>query len=287
MNTQFANPASQSVTYRCSICDEFFDSTQAAVNHSVSTGHSYRANEIRDQRLGIGRYSVKDQVQFEGLERYAGLRVHGAPGVHAAIFAQMRKMVPPPAHILDLACGEGALSKRFIDAGYTMTAVDLVDDKCRIKNEAKFVQANLNQDFADRLGGPFDGIIASEIIEHLENPRHFMREVGKLLKPNAWLVLSTPNVDSPFSKAVFLRTGYHRGFSPYDYTESGHITPMALECIKRILGETGFKFSLALSAGGETAGNGWWKMRAMARLIAPLSDPDLRQQCLIVLCYKQ
>ncbi|HEY2007471.1 MAG TPA: class I SAM-dependent methyltransferase [Rhizomicrobium sp.] len=234
----------------------------------------------------VGKYSVAEQVNFDGLEMYDGLRVHGAPGVHAAILKKVRQLLPPPAKVLDLACGQGALAKRFIDAGYSMTCCDLIDDKCKIKDEAEFVQANLNEDFAGRFSELFDCVIASEIIEHLENPRHFLREINALLRPGGLLLITTPNVDSPFSKAVFLRAGYHQGFSPYDYTESGHITPMSLSDIRRAVTESGFLLNDKSSAGGQPGSRGWWKMRALAAIISPMCDASVREQCLMVTALK-
>lgn len=41
--------------------------------------------------------------------------------------------------------------------------------------------------------GQFDTVIAGEIIEHLENPGVFLRNVRRHLKPGGHLVLTTPN----------------------------------------------------------------------------------------------
>jgi SAM-dependent methyltransferase len=43
------------------------------------------------------------------------------------------------------------------------------------------------------LGEVFDTIIAGEIIEHLDNPGHFLRNMKKHLTPQGTLAISTPN----------------------------------------------------------------------------------------------
>ena len=43
------------------------------------------------------------------------------------------------------------------------------------------------------LGRQFDAIVAGEIIEHLENPGLFLRNMQRHLKPGGVLILSTPN----------------------------------------------------------------------------------------------
>ena len=40
----------------------------------------------------------------------------------------------------------------------------------------------------------FDVVTATEVIEHLENPRLFLRDINRVLKPGGLCVLSTPNI---------------------------------------------------------------------------------------------
>lgn len=217
-----------------------------------------------------GQYRVEEQRDFPSLERFEGIRSHAVAGVHETIAEALRARLAPGARVLDLACGAGALVLRLQKAGFRLTACDLVADKLQVRSDVTFIQANLNEDFALKLGDAFDAIVASEIIEHLENPRHFLREIRKLLKPNAPLIISTPNIDSPLSKAIFIRTGRHRWFSDADYEESGHITPLSEISLRRALAETGFEVESA-SSGGSLPSSGWWKMRLLARLLATIA----------------
>jgi 2-polyprenyl-3-methyl-5-hydroxy-6-metoxy-1,4-benzoquinol methylase len=220
----------------------------------------------------VGRYRVEDQVDSDSLEKYAGLRVHGVPGVHAELLNILKTKLPAGA-VLDLACGAGALSRRLADAGYQVTACDFIPDKLQYRDGVDFVEANLNEDFYHRFNRSFDCVIASEIIEHLENPRHFLRQTRLLLKPTGFLILSTPNIESPLSKAMFCQSGVYRWFAANDYTESGHITPLSSTCLNQALTETGFAVEKMTSAGTASA-EGWWKMSLLASLIGYLSNGE-------------
>ena len=223
-----------------------------------------------------GQYCVEQQRDYESLERFQGIRSHAVAGVHEMIATALRDRLSPGARVLDLACGAGALVLRLQQAGYEVTACDLIPDKLCARDGVSFVQADLNEDFAFKFRGKFDGIVASEIIEHLENPRHFLREVHKLLKPGAPLVISTPNIDSPLSKAIFVRTGQHRWFSRSDYEESGHITPLAEVCLRRALVETGFEVE-RVSSCGSVPSSGWWKMRWLAWLLSIIATGETEE----------
>lgn len=72
----------------------------------------------------------------------------------------------------------------------------------------------------------FDGVVSIETIEHLENPWFFLREVSRVLRPGGFLVLTTPNVSSVFSRVLAAATGKLLWFQPRDLDPLGHITPI-------------------------------------------------------------
>jgi SAM-dependent methyltransferase len=77
------------------------------------------------------------------------------------------------------------------------------------------------------------------VIEHLENPRHFLREVAKILTPGGTLMLTTPNTDSPVSHAMLLSFGHQTWFSDEDYHTMGHITPVSARLLRQCIEEAG------------------------------------------------
>jgi 2-polyprenyl-3-methyl-5-hydroxy-6-metoxy-1,4-benzoquinol methylase len=51
----------------------------------------------------------------------------------------------------------------------------------------------------------YDVLIAGEIIEHLVDTDHFATEVHRILKPGAYVILSTPNLASWYNRIRLLR----------------------------------------------------------------------------------
>ncbi len=155
---------------------------------------------------------------------YHGIPIAAAGNAHAEVVGRLVELSSPPAAVLDIAAGYGALSARLIDAGYDVTANDL--DPSRFQPAIECRSVNLDGPFATELGGPYDAVVAVEIIEHLESPAAFLRECKALLRPGGVLVVSTPNLDSALSRVRFLTTGRPSWFTPESALgEEGHISP--------------------------------------------------------------
>jgi SAM-dependent methyltransferase len=57
----------------------------------------------------------------------------------------------------------------------------------------------------------FDCAVLEEVIEHLENPAHVVREFNRVLKPGGWWVVTTPNALCLRSRVHFLLSGFVKG----------------------------------------------------------------------------
>jgi SAM-dependent methyltransferase len=118
-----------------------------------------------------------------------------------------------PAKVLDVGCGTGSnltalLARKFSDIEFV--GVDSDEASIRFANaentstNARYV---LEQD-ASRLG-QFDLVIASEVIEHVEDPDAFLRFLRERLTPQGRLILTLPNGLGPFEFTSFVETLMH------------------------------------------------------------------------------
>lgn len=154
---------------------------------------------------------------------------------------------------------------RLLDLGMVPVGCDLVAENFRLHAKVPFSTINLNEPLPAELHQKFDCVVALEIIEHLENPRHLLRQCFKALRPGGLLILSTPNIEQPISLAQFIRTGEFRWFMPSHYKNDGHITPVPLSVLNRAFGEAGFVDVAVSSIVPVTfSGLSWWKMRLFA-----------------------
>jgi 2-polyprenyl-3-methyl-5-hydroxy-6-metoxy-1,4-benzoquinol methylase len=127
--------------------------------------------------------------------------------------------------ILDFGCGEGAFSQRLTDLGFVVDVCDIDTSQIKAKTNS-IIQIDLNKEnLSDNFHYKYDCIIAMEIIEHIENPWKFMRDISSLLKENGIVLISTPNVANFASRIRFLMRGNLLGFEKENLFY-GHITPI-------------------------------------------------------------
>lgn len=164
-------------------------------------------------------------------------------GTHEIVFELIRKYLPAPGRVVDLAAGEGAFSVKLKELGHEVLAVDASRDNWKVEEIDLQIQ-NLDSEFAEKIlnsDNEFDAVVAIEIIEHLENPFRFARECAKLLKPGGFFFVTTPNVEAILSRLIFLYTGRLNSFGEYETVRPAHITPIFKWKLDMLLEEAGFE----------------------------------------------
>lgn len=136
--------------------------------------------------------------------------------------------------VLDIAAGEGALAQQLLDAGMRVS-VTTWNDKCRL--EVPTYRINLDHPFAlsDVGSLPYDLVCSIEIIEHLENPARFLRDVARLVVPGGMIILSSPNVESAQARLQWLLRGYPLIFGEGEIKKNRHITMMWRQGLEHLI----------------------------------------------------
>ncbi len=206
---------------------------------------------------------------MRGDYHYRGLGIQSRPGLHEYVAKRIVEYLRPGAAILELGAGSGAMSLRLLDLGFQVTAADFVGEGFTLHDRVPFKLVDLNTSFSQEFEGTFDGIVAIELIEHLENPRNFVRECRKILEPGGTLLITTPNVDNPVSKALFLREGSFMWFNDFNYQTDGHITPIMQWELDKLIYESKMNVASISSFGDpyESVRKSWKKLYIFAKLL--------------------
>lgn len=145
--------------------------------------------------------------------------------------------------VLDAGSGGGGWLRRVMSKSAALTrvaSVDLVDSGASGIQGVDFQLADLSRDRLPFDDSSFDWVFALEVMEHLANPRHFVTEVARILKPHGRFMLTTPSNDCITSRLSLLMRGYFPAFNDRDYRESGHITPILELDLRRMATEANY-----------------------------------------------
>jgi len=75
------------------------------------------------------------------------------------------------------------------------------------REKLTFHEINFNKETMPYTQEYFDGVTCWGMVEHLENPFHFTREVHRVLKPGGIYIMALPNVFHIMSRLLFLKKG--------------------------------------------------------------------------------
>jgi len=156
------------------------------------------------------------------------------------IYEMVRRLVAAridrehPIKLLDVGCGTGNLHD-FVDKLVDQyEGVDVLQYET-YPSHLPFHKIDLDSGRADLPDAYADFVVAVETIEHLENPRAFMRELVRLCRPGGWVIVTTPNQLSLLSKLTLLVKNQFNAFTETNYP--AHITALLEIDLRRMAAE--------------------------------------------------
>lgn len=206
--------------YRCAKCSMVY-------LERLPPGEAAAYYASKDYRA---RYGPKPGTAVNAREIFDTYRPFQAP-----IVVELKKILKPSMKVLDVGCSTG----HFLDAlkGKVKTRVGLELGK----DEVEFIQKNL--DFkvydvpiedADITEGPFDLITCFQVLEHIEEPIPFLKQLARNLKPGGYLYLELPNLDDALLSQYDIA-----GYRDFYYREP-HVSYFSGTTLKKALGAAGF-----------------------------------------------
>ncbi len=103
-------------------------------------------------------------------------------------------------HALEIGCGTGLFTEMFVETGAQLTAVDISVDlleKARARDlPAAQVQFLAKPFEACQIDGPFEAVIGSSVLHHLDI-KPALNKIYQLLKPRGKLSFAEPNMLNP------------------------------------------------------------------------------------------
>ncbi len=157
--------------------------------------------------------------------------------------------------LLDVGCGTGQLWSYIADHFHRYEGADAVRYD-GFPAEAVFHRIDLDSGRVPLPDEYADVVVAVETIEHLENPRAFVRELTRLTKPGGWMVITTPNQLSVLSKLTLVLRNEFNAFRAGSYP--AHLTALLEVDLRRIAKECGLTdMTVSYSLCGRIPGTAW------------------------------
>jgi 2-polyprenyl-6-hydroxyphenyl methylase/3-demethylubiquinone-9 3-methyltransferase len=113
-----------------------------------------------------------------------------------ATFRLLTEVLPPGARILDIAAAQGNFSIALAEIGYHVTWNDMrseLADYVRLKQEYGTIHFAPGNAFDLNPAQLFDGVLITEVIEHTAHPDELLASTAKLVRPNGYIIMTTPN----------------------------------------------------------------------------------------------
>jgi SAM-dependent methyltransferase len=137
---------------------------------------------------------------YAGSDAYRRMLEAQPATVFDAYVGLFERFVAPGATVLDVGCGTGDSTMRLRNQGFDAVGTDVSP---RFLPDAEGFLA-LDFTAADDLPPDrFGGAGALNVLEHVEDPKRFLRQLVRVVVPGGYVVLLSPNLTSPL---VGLRT---------------------------------------------------------------------------------
>jgi len=185
-------------------------------------------------------YELDNEDSFFNLQ-ILGLKDTDFCGLENGLSAKSEKK-----RVLDIGCATGKLLAHLREKGWQTTGVEISGpqaDYCRQKRNLDVRSLPLAENRFPPAS--FDAVLASHLIEHLNDPAGMVAEVSRILVPGGRFFVTTPNI-AGFQARLF-KTRWRSAIPD-------HLYLFSVKTLSRLLAEKGFAIEKTVTWGGLAAG---------------------------------
>jgi len=200
-------------------------------------------------------YELANEAVFLKLQQM-GLQDGGFFNLEAQILNQ--RAAPP--RVLDIGCATGALLEWLRDRGWDSVGIELCGPAAEYARDVRKLHIITGTIESSKIPeNSVDVALASHVIEHVNNPKSFVDEVYRSLKPGGYFFITTPSIDG-FQARLF---GSRWRSAIFD-----HLYLFSKKTLFTLLEEAGFIVEKTVSWGGLAKGTAPEPVKNLADRIA-------------------
>jgi SAM-dependent methyltransferase len=184
-------------------------------------------------------YELANEGPFLRLQEL-GLRDSGFGGIEADLKTRAAR-----PRVLDVGCATGAMLEKLRDRGWDCRGVEISPAAEYARRERSLDVLGLPLEACNFPAASFHLVLASHLIEHLNDPAGFVAEVRRVLAPGGYFLVTTPNIAG-------LQARLFRG--RWRSAIFDHLYLFSVKTLSRLLRDRGFGIERVRTWGGLAAG---------------------------------
>ena len=211
------------------------------------------------------KYEIDNEASFFKLQELA-LKDAGFFDLEKKLFSCVNDKNETPS-VLDIGCATGSVLERLRANGWRVTGVEISPSaEYAVKTKGLDVR-NLPLEDNKFPSNYFDVVLASHLIEHLNDPRGFLQETRRILKDGGYIFVTTPDI-SGFQSRLF---GSRWRSAIFD-----HLYLFSKRTLIKLLKKTGFTAEICRTWGGLAAGTApKWLKKFMDYIVKIFNTGDV------------